>query len=105
MAGYILSPEARADLAEIRDYYLDRADARVARYVLGEITRAFRLLGNSPGIGHSREDLTSEPVKFWQVFSYLIVYDPAMRPVGIARVRHSSQDLATLFRRQPPRAG
>jgi toxin ParE1/3/4 len=101
--GYLLSPEAEQDLLEIRAYYLTQANARVARYVMGEIASAFRLLAATPGAGHVRPDLTSEPVKFWSVFSYLIVYDPAMQPIGIARVCHGSQDLATLFRREPPR--
>jgi hypothetical protein len=47
--------------------------------------------------------LTDEPLKFWQVFSYLIVYDPAMQPLGIARVVHTSRDLKTLFGSNPLR--
>jgi hypothetical protein len=43
-------------------------------------------------------------VRFWRVFSYLIVYDPAMQPLGIARVVHASCDLRTLFGVNPPRA-
>jgi toxin ParE1/3/4 len=42
-------------------------------------------------------------VKFWSVFSYLIVYDPAMRPIGIVRVVHASQDLEAMFRERPIR--
>lgn len=103
MPGYVLSPEAQQDLQEIRAYYLTQANARVARYVIDEITRAFRFLAATPGAGHVRPDLTPEPVKFWSVFSYLIAYDPAMQPLGIARVRHGSQDLAALFRKEPPR--
>jgi toxin ParE1/3/4 len=79
--GYILSPEAQQDLLlEIRAYYSTYSDARVARYVMGEITRAFRFLATTPGAGHTRADLTPEPVKFWSVFSYLIAYDPARQP-------------------------
>ena len=103
MPRYVLSQEAQADLREIQAYYLRQANAQTAQYVLGAITRAFRFLAATPGAGHSRTDLTDEPVKLWPVFSYLIVYDPAAQPIGIARVRHSSQDLATLFRTQPPR--
>jgi hypothetical protein len=40
-------------------------------------------------------------VKFWPVFSYLIVYDPAMKPLGVARVLHASRDLEALFRNRP----
>lgn len=49
-----------------------------------------------------RPDLTGEPVKFWAVFSYLIVYNPATQPIGIARVVHGSRDIESLFRKKPP---
>jgi plasmid stabilization system protein ParE len=57
---------------------------------------AFQLLGDTPGIGHSRKDLTNDPVKFWQVFSYFVIYDPMPRPINIIRVLHTSRDLARL---------
>jgi toxin ParE1/3/4 len=101
--GYILSPEAQQDIIEIQAFYLKEANARVARYVLAEITRAFRFLAGTPGAGHSRRDLTDEPVRFWPVFSFLVVYDPNMQPLGIARVLHGSRDLAALFAIRPPR--
>ena len=46
------------------------------------------------GIGNYllEEDLTGEFVKFWSVFSYLIVYDPSKKPVQIARVLHGKRD-------------
>jgi antitoxin ParD1/3/4/toxin ParE1/3/4 len=65
---------------------------------------AFEFLATAPGAGRVRSDLTSEPMKFSAVFSYLIVYDPAMRPLGIARVPHSGRDPKTLFDENPPRA-
>jgi len=103
---YVLSAEAEQDLQEIRAYYLKKAGAGalVARHVGRQITAAFEFLATTPGAGHARPGLTNEPVKFWQVFSYLIVYDPAMRPLGIARVLHSSRDLKTLLRENPPHA-
>jgi plasmid stabilization system protein ParE len=106
VTSYALSAEAEEDLREIRAYYLKKvgAGARVARHVGSQLTAAFEFLATTPGAGHARPDLTSEPMKFWRVFSYLIVYDPAMRPLGIARVLHSSRDLKTLFRETPPRA-
>ncbi len=99
MKRYVLSSEAQHDLEQIRAYYLDEAGVRVARHVLREITDAFRFVATHPGLGHVREDLTWEPVRFWQVLSYLIVYDPAAQPVGIARVLHARRDIATLLRR------
>ncbi len=107
MKPYVLSAEATQDLQEIRAYYVKKAGAgaRVARYVSREITAAFEFLAANPGAGHARPDLTSEPMKFWQVFSYLIVYDPAMRPLGIARVLHSSRDLKSLLHEHRSRPG
>ncbi len=102
MRRYQLSPEAQQDLTEIKAYYLAKANVRVTRYVTGELTRAFEFLAATPGAWHNREDLTNEPVKFWRVFSYLIVYDPAAKPLGVARVLHASQDLAVLLRKHLP---
>jgi plasmid stabilization system protein ParE len=55
---YALSSEARQDIEVIRAHYLKDANARVARRVLGEITKAFEFLAANPGIGHLRTDLT-----------------------------------------------
>jgi antitoxin ParD1/3/4/toxin ParE1/3/4 len=101
---YRLSPEAQDDLTDVRQYLMGEGGARLARYVLGEIRSGLQFIAANPGAGHRREDLTDEPVKFWPIFSYLIVYDPAMKPVGVARVLHRSQDLETMFRNRPPRA-
>jgi toxin ParE1/3/4 len=94
-----LSPEAKADLTEIRDYLADQGGRRLARYVLKEMGEAFRLLASNPEIGHYREDLTPLPVKFWPVFSYLIVYDPVTQPIGVARVLHGKREIDAILKR------
>jgi antitoxin ParD1/3/4/toxin ParE1/3/4 len=68
--------------------------------VLQEITAAFRLLASHPEAGHLRSDLTPLPVKFWPVFSYLIVYNPGARPLAIVRVLHGRQDVAAILSRE-----
>ena len=97
MPRYVLSPESRDDLREIRDYLASQGGPRVARYVLQEITGAFRLLASHPEAGHLRRDLTPLPVKFWPVFSYMIVYDPAARPLAIVRVLHGRRDVPAIL--------
>jgi antitoxin ParD1/3/4/toxin ParE1/3/4 len=67
---------------------------------LREFTAAFRLLAAHPDIGHFRRDLTPLPVKFWTIFSYLVVYDHAARPAAIARVLRGSRDVAAVLNRQ-----
>ncbi len=100
MPGYVLSPESKNDLREIRDYLARQGGRRLARYVLEEIAAAFRLLVAHPEAGHSRRDLTPLPVKFWPVFLYLIVYDPAARPLAIVRVLHVRRDVAAILSRE-----
>jgi plasmid stabilization system protein ParE len=96
---HILSPEARDDLREIRDYLVSKGGKRLATYVLQELAAAFRLLASRPEAEHRREDLTSLPVKFWAVFSYLVVYDPAARPLAIVRVLPGSREITAILGR------
>jgi plasmid stabilization system protein ParE len=65
-----------------------------------EITAAFRLLASNPEAGHLRQDLTTLPVKFWSVFSYLIVYDPAASPIAIVRVIDGRRDVRAILDRE-----
>jgi len=94
---YLLSAEAKLDLADIRAYLTEEAGARTARHVLKQIKDALDFLSRTPGAGHIREDLTDAPVKFWPVSSYLIVYKPAPRPIGIVRVVHGSREMVRLL--------
>jgi plasmid stabilization system protein ParE len=61
--------------------------------VMGRIVASLGLLSRMPGAGHFRPDLTDEPVKFWQIFSYLIVFDHSVQPIRFARVLHTSGNL------------
>ena len=99
MTGYLLPPEAREDPRDIRGYLVNQGGKRLARYVLQEITAAFRLLASHPEAGHLRQELTPLPVKFWSVFSYLVVYDPAARPIAIVRVFDGRRDVQELLNR------
>jgi len=38
--------------------------------------------------------LDRPPLKFWSVFSYLIVYDPATSPLAVVGILHGAQDSA-----------
>jgi plasmid stabilization system protein ParE len=95
--GYVLSPESKDDLREIRDYLARQAGRRLARYVLEEIAAAFRLLVAHPEAGHFRRDLTALPVKFWPVFSYLM---STIRPLAIVRAARGRRDVAAIISRE-----
>jgi plasmid stabilization system protein ParE len=51
-----------------------------------------------PLSGHRREDLTDQPVRFWSVYSYVIVYDPDTQPLQIVRILHSARDVRCILR-------
>lgn len=79
MSGFRLSPEALEDLDRIDDYLAAEAGDEVAELVIARIFEAFDLLSMQPRMGHRREDLTTEAVRCWAVYSYLIVYREGRR--------------------------
>ena len=90
MSDYALHPEALADIDEIWEYIardsLDAAD-RAVETIFETIAR----LAASPQQGHPRPDLTSAPLLFWRVYSYLIAYAPTERPLWIIAVIHGQR--------------
>jgi antitoxin ParD1/3/4/toxin ParE1/3/4 len=48
-------------------------------------------------LGHRRDDLTTEPLRFWCVYSYLIAYRPDTKPLQIIRIVHGARELGRLF--------
>ena len=93
MSRYELSPAAEADLEEIRDYLLARAGRDVASRVVGKLRDAVRKVAETPGLGHLREDLAAEPLRFYRVYKYLIVYRPQTDPLAVVRVLHGARDV------------
>jgi|ERR1700733_10198573 len=93
MKKFVLTRPAERDLDQIKIYLVEKAGSSITRKVFQEFRGALNLLGSNPGIGHVREDLTDLPVKFWPVYSYLIVYDPETKPVQIIRVLHGMRDV------------
>jgi antitoxin ParD1/3/4/toxin ParE1/3/4 len=57
---------------------------------------AMTRLAEMPEIGHVREDLADEPLRFWPVYSYLIIYRPDARPLQVVRVLSGSRDITEL---------
>jgi antitoxin ParD1/3/4/toxin ParE1/3/4 len=90
VSDYALHPEALADIDEIWEYIasdsLDAAD-RASETIFENIAR----LAATPQQGHPRPDLTSAPLLFWRVYSYLIVYAPTERPLWIVAVIHGQR--------------
>jgi len=96
MAGYYLVPDARLDLISIVDYIMDESTTSALR-VQERFLEIFSLIGENPNVGHLREDLTTRPVRFFPVFSYLVIYLPDTNPVQIVRVLGAAQDVKNIL--------
>lgn len=96
MSRYLLSAEAQADLEEIVDFIADD-NPQAAERVLHQLRAAIGRLAELPHLGHLRQDLVAEPLRFWQVYSYLIVYRPEKKPLEVVRVLHTSRDVQRLL--------
>lgn len=99
MARYILAPEARADLEDIIDE-ISQERPNAARGVLAKIRAALERLTEHPKLGHLREDLANESLRFWPVYSYLIIYRPESQPLQVARVLHGARDIKSILARE-----
>ena len=94
---YLLTDAALADLQGIWQYLADRAGEAVAERVGDELIAAFGLLGDMPGLGHTRADVPDPRYRFWSVRSHLIAYHPDVRPIRIVRIVGGQQDLGPVF--------
>jgi toxin ParE1/3/4 len=90
MARYLLSEPAVADLRAVREYLRARSP-QAADQVMLSLRTAMRRLAEFPRIGHLREDLTDQPLRFWAVYSYLIAYLPDTKPLQIIRIIHGAR--------------
>ena len=96
-SGYLLAPEAALDLVQIWRYIKKESSLAMADRVEGAIRDKIAFLARSPGTGHSRNDLTDEHVKFFPVYSYLIVYRPDTKPLQVVSILHGHRDVEKIL--------
>ncbi|MDB6039674.1 MAG: hypothetical protein JWM99_3515 [Verrucomicrobiales bacterium] len=96
MADFFYSQEARRDLLGIWEF-IAQGDLDAADRVEREIEQAIAMLVENPELGHTRRDLTSIPIRFWPVYSYLLIYDPETRPLEIVRILSGYRDITDLL--------
>ena len=94
---FILAPQAAQDLVEIWSYIRASSTEAMAHRVESVIRAKLVALVETPGIGHSRQNLTDAPVKFFAVYSYLIVYLHATKPLQVVAILHGHRDLERIM--------
>jgi plasmid stabilization system protein ParE len=95
---YVLAPQAALDLFEIWRYIREHSSVKAADRVEAVIRERIAFLAEAPGAGHSRKDLTQHNVKFFPVYSYLIVYRPETTPLQIASILHGRRDVERILK-------
>jgi len=99
MSGrYVLAPQAALDLFKIWLFVKDQASLEMANRVESAIKERMSFLAGTSGAGHYRKDLTDESVKFFPVYSYLIVYRPETDPLQIASILHGRRDVEQILK-------
>jgi plasmid stabilization system protein ParE len=63
----------------------------------GRFFAAIRLLGEQPGLGHQRPDVSDPRYRFWRVGAYQIAYRVRGKQLTVCRVVHSARDFRKLF--------
>ena len=97
MTSYILAPETVRDLHDLWDYIAaENVDA--ADRMIDTLFAAFEQLAAMPGLGHTREDLTDQPLRFWTVGAYLVIYRAERIPIEIVAVTRGGRDIPRLLR-------
>lgn len=99
MSGYRLGAAVEFDLDEIWEYIAADSIVAADRWI-GRLFDAFEALGQTPGMGHRREDLTPYPVLFWPVGSYLIIYRAQPQTIEIVAVTQGSRDIPAFLNRR-----
>ena len=94
---YEVSAEAQNDLYEIWCWIAaDSVD--LANRIEGEFHDLFASLGRMPGQGSVRKDLTKRPVRFFSMYSFLVVYQLDTRPIRIMAVLRGRRNVKRILR-------
>jgi len=96
--GYVLAPQAAIELVEIWRYIKEQTSLTAADRIESAIRERMAFLAGTPGAGHRRKDLTDEEVKFFPVYSYLIVNLPETKPLQIAPILHGRRDIEQILK-------
>ena len=85
-ARYVLAPEAALDLIQIWRYIKKQGNLEMVDHVESVIREKIVFLAENPGAGHWHKTLTQDAVKFFPVYSYLVIYRPETKPLQVVAI-------------------
>jgi toxin ParE1/3/4 len=95
---YVLAPEAALDLIQIWRYIKQQSNVEIADRVESVIRDRIAFLARNPSAGHWRKNLTDKKVRFFPVYSYLIVYRPDTKPLQVVSILHGRRDVEQILK-------
>src|SRR6266853_4100612 len=95
---FVLAPEAALDLVQIWRYIKKQSSVEMADHVESVIRERLVFLAANPGAGHWNKNLTDEAVKFFPVYSYLIVYRPETKPLQVVSILHGHRNVERILK-------
>ena len=93
---FVLTPEARSDLESILLYIAEDSPDAAERVRL-ELYEGLQKLARFPGLGHYHDELLSRKYRFWNFYSYVVVYAWEARPIRVVSIVHGARDLAVFL--------
>jgi plasmid stabilization system protein ParE len=96
MSQPFVSDEAKRDLVGVWEF-IATDSMEAANRVVAEFYETFASLARMPEQGYQRRDVTKRTVRFFPLYSYLIVYAPA-EPVRIMAIIHGNRNLKRLLK-------
>ena len=98
MSGWTISPLAREELAALVQYIGEQSGrSRVAERVLDDFLEVFSRLSEYPDMGKPRPELGSGAWRSWIVHHHVILYEPGVSSIRVARIVHSARRLEALL--------
>jgi len=96
---YDVSAEVQNDLFEIWRHIAEDS-VGLANRIENEFYELFESIGRMAGQGHARQELTSRSVLFFPLYSFLVVYQPDVRPIRIMAVPRGKRDLREVLKKR-----
>lgn len=96
---YVLSEAAQSDVDALASFVFEQSP-HAALKLVDAVESGFMFVAASPRAGRSCPQWGISGLRFWKVYSYLIIYRSDVRPVEIVRVLHGARDVAVVMRGQ-----
>jgi plasmid stabilization system protein ParE len=97
-ARYKLSPRAEEDFTGLLYELAEHSGWTRSMAMEEKLYAAFNALAANSGLGHAREDLWPQPVRFYYVEPYMVLYLHGTTPLYVIAILHGSRDLASIMR-------